>query len=406
VWSDKFVSSAGVATHFNYYDLLPYGSNVNQTIASIKNGGFRFVRDGLTVGVDPNANDQYFGVMKTLNQQGIKLVLVTQPGYLGNNRWVTAPYTNQSNLDTAVNRLGTSGILAWEGPNEVDINSGNWGGSAWATNARTYQAAMYAHAKQIAPTVPVMDLTVVTDWGAAAIGDLSPYMNCANMHPYPGGSTPDAWVNQIKGYMAPTNAAQKPWCVTETGYYTAPNATVNAFQPGVSETAQGKYAARLYLDYFNAGIQYTALYELIDEHVDGTNAENNFGILHNDGSPKPAYTAIKNLLGLLADPGPAYTPTTLSYTLSGATSTIRQALFQKRDGRFYLVLWNNVSVYDITAKRDISNASVNVVVTLPRAPQSITRYQPYVSASGTPVTSSTSIAVSVPDHPVILEITP
>ena len=52
VWSDQFVGSVGVATHFNYCDLLPYGSNRNSTISAIKAGGFRFVRDGLSVDVN------------------------------------------------------------------------------------------------------------------------------------------------------------------------------------------------------------------------------------------------------------------------------------------------------------------------------------------------------------------
>src|SRR5665647_2883500 len=84
VWSDKFVSSVGVATHFNYWDLLPYGNNVNATIAAIKNGGFRFIRDGLSVDVNAGSNNRYWGVMKQLATSGVKLVLVTQPAYLGN----------------------------------------------------------------------------------------------------------------------------------------------------------------------------------------------------------------------------------------------------------------------------------------------------------------------------------
>jgi hypothetical protein len=174
----------------------------------------------------------------------------------------------------------------------------------------------------------------------------------------------------------------------------------------VSDAAQGKYVPRLYLDYFNAGISHTSVYEIVDERNDGTSAEMNYGLMNNDGSPKPAYTAMKNMLTLLADPGASFTPTNLSYTLTGATSTVRQSLFQKRDGRFYLVLWNDVSVYNTGAKADIASSAVQVAVTLAVKPRSITRYQPYTGALGTPVTPSTSVAVSVLDNPVILEITP
>jgi len=408
VWSDKFVSSVGIATHFNYWDLLPYGNNVNATIASIQNGGFRFIRDGLSVDTDAGSNNRYWGVMKTLTTSGVKLVLVTQPVYLGNNTWVKYPYSNQSNVDTAVNRVGASGILAFEGPNEVDNNNSFWGGiPAYGTNTKAYMAAMYNRVKQIAPSVSVIGLTVTSAYGASFIGDISSSMDAGTIHPYPGGQLPMSNVASAESYSSVLNAAHKPWWVTETGYYTAPNATTGVYQPGISEAAQGKYAPRLYLDYFNAGIVHTSIYELIDEHVSTSDAESNYGLLRNDGSAKPAYTAVKNMLKLLADPGSTFTPqSSLSYTISGSTPTIRQALFQKRDGRFYLALWNDVLVYNTSSKTDISNPTVPVTVNLAVQPSAISRYQPLLSATGFTITPTKTVSVAVADNPIILEITP
>jgi Big-like domain-containing protein len=407
VWSDKFVSSVGVATHFNYWDLLPYGNNVNSTISAIKAGGFRFIRDGLSVDVNAGSNNRYWGVMKQLTSQGIKLVLVTQPAYLGNNQFVKAPYSNQSNLDTAVNRVGASNILAFEGPNEVDNNNGSWGGiPAYGANTKAYMSAMYKHAKQIAPSVNVIGLTTTSSYGSSFIGDISSFMDAGTIHPYPNGTLPLSALQASENNSGVLNAAHKPWWVTETGYYTAPRATTGVYQPGVSEAAQGKYVPRLYLDYFNAGIVHTSVYEIIDEHVSQADAEANYGLMRNDGSPKPAYTAMKNMLNLLADPGASFTPSTpLDYSLTGATNTVRQALFQKRDGRFYLVLWNDVVVYNTSAKTDVANGNVPVVVNFTTAPRSISKYQPLLGASGTAVTSSKTVAVSVADNPIILEIT-
>jgi uncharacterized protein YjdB len=401
VWSDKFVGSVGVATHFSYWDLTPYGTNITRTMSAVTNAGFRFVRDALIVQTDAGWNNRYWGVLSSLTQQGVKIVLITQPG-----PGVSAPYANQSNLDTAVARIGTSSILAFEGPNEVDLNNSQWGGlSAYGANAHAYQAAMYQHAKQIAPSTTVIGLTTTSSSGSAPVGDLSGVMDFATMHPYPGGGLPLAHVASMESALSSLNLANKGWWVTETGYHTAPFATQQLYQPGVSETAQGKYATRLYLDYFNAGISHTATYELIDERADQTNAEMNYGLLHNDGSPKPAYTAIKNLLALLADPGSSYSPGTLNYSLSGAPSTLRQSLFQKRDGRFYLVLWNNVSVYDYSAKHDVSNANVPVTLTFGAA-HSVSIYQPYTQAGAISASNGTSIALSVPDHPLVVEISP
>ena len=406
MWSDTFVNSVGVATHFTYWDLLPYGNNVNSTVASIKAGGFRFIRDGLSVDTDQGSNNRYWGVLKQLTQEGIKLVLVTQPAYLGNQRWVTPPYANQSNIDTAVNRIGASGILAFEGPNEVDNNNGNWGGiPAYGANTRQYMASMYARVKQIAPSVTVIGLTTTSAYGSSFIGDISNSMDAGTLHPYPDGVVPTSALASTESNSSVLNAARKPWWVTETGYYTSPNATQGVYQPGISEAAQGKYVDRIYLDYFNAGIVHTSVYEIIDEHVDMANAEANYGLMHNDGSPKPAYNALKNLLGLLADPGGAYSAGSLNYTLTGTTSTIRQSLFQKRDGRFYLILWNDVQTYDTQAKRDRSNATVPVTVTLAAA-HNMSVYQPYTQAVAMSTTSASTITVNVPDHPVVVEVNP
>ena len=64
------------------------------------------------------------------------------------------------------------------------------------------------------------------------------------------------------------------------------------------------------LEHFLRGEKRTYTYELIDEFDDPgkTNAEANFGLLRRDWTPKPAFAAMKNLLGLLSDPGPAFTP--------------------------------------------------------------------------------------------------
>ena len=63
--------------------------------------------------------------------------------------------------------------------------------------------------------------------------------------------------------------------------------------------------------------------------------------------------AVKNFIGLFRDPGLAFSPSRLAYRITGAGSSLRQALLQRRDGRFYLVLWQGVrSSKDVAADRD------------------------------------------------------
>lgn len=429
IWSDRFVGSVGIGTHFSYTDLLPYGHDREKTVASLIATGARFVRDGLTVSVTGDPNDPYWNTMGELTHAGMKLVLVTYPTHLRGGTTDGPPYNDQRPLDTAVTRVGASNILAFEGPNEVDNNNEGWGGKeVYGPNARAYQHAMYTHAKQIAPSISVLGLTTTTAVGARTVGDLSFVMDAGTLHPYPDGDIPTAFLARTQTALAPLDAAKKPWWVTETGYHTAPNATENLYQPGVSDAAQSKYIARIYLDYFAAGIPYTSVYELIDEHDDRTNAESNYGIMYNDGSPKPAYGVLKNFLALLTDRGAAFEPGSLSYSLGGTTSTVRQALFEKRDGRFYLVLWNDVPVYDPKstggwrgrARRlwervagpdsgvhDLTNPPVPVTVALAHAARTITIYAPLRGAPPMSVTNgASSIVVPVPDNPVVVEITP
>ena len=429
LWSDRFVSSVGLATHFSYDDLLPYGHDRAKTISSLLASGARFVRDGLSVSVNGESNDKYWGTMRALTDSGMKLVLVTYPTRLGGDAVDPLPYKDQRPLDTAVARLGASSILAFEGPNEVDNNSDAWGGKAlYGENARTFQKAMYTHAKEIAPSTAVLGLTVTSAKGAHDVGDISALMDAGTLHPYPDGDVPTAHLAAMESGFAAMNAAKKPWWVTETGYHTSPNATQALYQPGVSDIAQSKYVPRLYLDYFAAGIPYTSVYELIDEHDDKSNAEANYGLMYYDGEPKPAYIALKHLLLLLSDRGAPFTPTSLAYTITGATNTIRQSLFEKRDGRFYLVLWNDVPVYRPKAitglegrmqkywervagadkdERDVFNPPVPVTVTLPTKARAITLYAPLRGAEPLSVTTNAaSIVVPVPDHPLVVEITP
>ena len=96
-------------------------------------------------------------------------------------------------------------------------------------------------------------------------------------------------------------------------------------------------------------------YELVDEFLDPakTNPEAHFGLLRHDWSPKPAYTAMKNLLGLLSDPGPAFEPGSLPVIVDGWPSDARVVTTQKRDGDFVLLLWRDEPLWDpVTRQRE------------------------------------------------------
>lgn len=396
--ADSFMRSVGVGTHFSYWDLTPYSQGANQahTVSMAKALGVTFIRDGDNNG-DGNWNNVYYGALKAIVAGGLKVVLVTQPQNAND-------YTTSRALDTAVTRLGAAGILAFEGPNEVDNNSGGWGGiPAYGGNVHTFQCAMYAKAHALG--VQMISPTVTSGTGASYLPDLTACSDGGTMHPYPGGVLPMSAVANTKAFTG-TFVKGKPLWITETGYYTSPNATISVYQPGVSELAAAKYITREYLDYFASGVVHSSTYELIDEHQNLADAEANYGLLHNDGTPKPAYKALQAMLSALADPGPAFTPGAFAYTISGATPTVRALALQKRNGSVEVLLWNDVLSYDVSGKKDLSPTAVPVQVMLTTMPKSITAMYPVTAPAKVSISAAKSFTVSVVDSPVIVEIQP
>jgi hypothetical protein len=131
---------------------------------------------------------------------------------------------------------------------------------------------------------------------------------------------------------------------------------------GLSEEADGKYMARIFAEFFQRGIYRTYKYELVNQDIPGR--EGVFGLLRNDLSEKPSFRAVKNLITILSDKGPSFEPGTLSYVLNGSMNNVRQILFQKRNGDFYLMVWGEVASWDVNAKIDLYPPPQQVVLTL------------------------------------------
>jgi hypothetical protein len=131
---------------------------------------------------------------------------------------------------------------------------------------------------------------------------------------------------------------------------------------GLSEEADGKYMARIFAEFFRRGIYRTYKYELVNQGLPGR--EGVFGLLRNDLSEKPSFRAVKNLIAILSDKGPSFGPDTLNYVLNGSMENVRQMLFQKRNGDFYLMIWLEVSSWDVNAKIDLYPPPQQVVLTL------------------------------------------
>jgi hypothetical protein len=106
-------------------------------------------------------------------------------------------------------------------------------------------------------------------------------------------------------------------------------------------------------------------YEFADE---GSDYFGTCGLMNFDLTPKPAYNALSAVIHLLSDPGAAFTPVRLSYTLSGQTNNVHHLLLQKRDGTYYLALWIETPSWNANTDALIPVPAQSISVSLPAVP--------------------------------------
>ncbi len=384
--ADAFVDSIGVNVHTAFSD-TPYVAEfaaVKQRLAEL---GVRHVRDVLF----PARPDQYQR-LDELAAAGVGSTLV-----IGSP---AEPAGTMAGLLETADEV--DGVDALEGPNEYSTS----GDPDWKAHLIAYQQALYEAAKADPglAALPVVGPSIVHN-DQAALGDISAYLDLGNIHSYPLGNPPDKLGAAIA--KAELNSGAKPLQATETGYHTARN--WEGEHPPVDEATMATYMPRLFLEYFRWGIVRTFSYELLDEFPDpdGEDRESNFGLLRNDLTPKPAFDALRNTIRILEDPGPAFAPGALDYTLSEAgvdlpgpeSAGLHKALLQKRDGTFYLALWRTASVWDPATGTAQPAAPQPLEVRVAPGLETATEYLPNSSAA--PVWS-----VTRPSQPLQLEVGP
>ena len=329
--ASAFVDSIGVNTHIGYTGTPYY--RLRRVEHALEQLGVDHIRDGIAPG-RPDLDARY----RALAARGIKLdALIGDPG--GEN-------SIQQQLSVIEKQIGPGVVESVEGPNEFD----NAGVSNWAPLVRNWVKRLW-HDVGERPSLrelPILGPSLVDADSRPELGDISAWTTYGNMHPYPGGNPPDETEHlDSELSLAAINTPGQQVQATETGYTTAINSTDN--QPPVSERAAGTYMPRLLLENFRRGIARTYIYELIDIRADAGMDEGaaGFGLLRYDFKPKPAFTAIQNLTSLLSGPAPRDPLQPLEYSLENPPAETRQVLLQKRDGNYFLALWNPVSVWDL-----------------------------------------------------------
>ncbi len=427
-WADDFVGSVGVNVHWAD-DRGLYNREYEKVKAKLAESGIRHVRDGALPNAYRRGTDLYHALgVRTTFIHGVRVNDGVEP------HWKRPLDVAGIPGELAATRAGVpvAAIGAIEGPNEYDIfHDGRE--KDWAGKLRDFQRELFkrVRAEPAFKDVPVVGPSVTTHEAAAKVGDLSAAMDFGCGHFYrstrPPGSAGWGGGQQFPPYGGGTYGSmdycvaatrqmcgRKPLWSTETGYAT--------HRGGVSEAVQGKYLPRLVAEFYRLGIRKTFKYEMLDERDDPKDDQANFGLLRYDLTEKPAFTALENLLGLLKDnswdaagkrwSAPAFTPGALNYRLTGDVKNVRSVLLQKRDGDFYLLLWQEVAdptfhheTWQPKYERDVP---VTLTVTTPvRSGASVH----VLTADGTMSKSAATVSggtlsLSVPDRVMVVRLTP
>jgi len=352
--SGAFTDSVGVNVHISSE---PYASNFTRVHEQIAASGIRHLRDELRPG---NDIDRW----RLLN---------TTSGILFNI--LVSPATNSvSDMMNYLTALGPERISAIEGQNE---GNSDWFMSlplavpGWSGVVVAYQRDIHRalRSRYTAQQLPLLSPSVI-NWKPAdvalirAAADVS---DAVAIHSYvqraqePETSDDYAAVSWYLQNMRDAFKPSAPTMATETGY-------CNMVRPGgsgVSETAAAIYLPRLLLNNYRQGILRTFLYEFMDGGKDPNEWEQNWGLVRNDGTPKPAYHAIRRLLSGLKSARPSERSAKgLRVSPKTASPEIRHISFQDDTGRLVLAIWRAARCWDADKAADIPVDAQPIDITL------------------------------------------
>ncbi|KAF0974144.1 hypothetical protein FDP41_006754 [Naegleria fowleri] len=333
--ADDFVNSIGVNTHLSYVNSCYY-NYFDDFAKYLLDSGIRKIRDSLR-----NGPQWYFDHHNYLGMNGIKGIFLTdtptRTADLIRGYPLKVPYIFE--LYEGINEYDLSGD-----PNWVNVTI-NWTKFLWDNHNTSF---------------PVLAPSLTSLQAFEAVGDLSPYIDFANMHNYYGtypqtrGWGPQTlygFTGTVDYFKNLTSSVQvnnkKPVVTTETGWQTR----LGPVMYWVPELIQTKYTLRSLVLQWMKGIERTYLYEMCDDRE-------YYGLLYYNSTtnseppkPKPLYYALKNMISVLEEKPrqPKFALKELSLEMnpnSTTNSKIYHTLFQKNNGNYYLAIWQEVFGYE------------------------------------------------------------
>jgi len=410
--ADRFVDSMGINVHMESTN-TPYKNYaaINEKLQLL---GMRHFRDEIN-DTDPSFVDE----INDIGKLGYSLCGLIA----GGNDYPPAGHKLAADLVVPMIHNLQPTIDAVEGPNEPDNKTFLYDGAGYPHGAISESVDLWNIVKG-SSEISALPVVVMSEGNApdfTTLAAITPppidYATFGNMHAYQGGGVADEGLTDFYiPYSRDLTGHDSLW-TTEMGYHNNTSYLRDGEQQGVSQRASAIYLPMAFLSGFNHGVMRTFSYELVDEFKDRLHSgEGDYGILNYDLTPKPAYTALKNLISLVQEPGHEnFQPGSLTVTFSGEPSTMRYTLLQKSTGTYYLALWNDISVYEIatqkTACKDLYPSNSPITLTF-LTENTFTVYAPNDSTGVNPTTKYTisaspnSIMLNLPPHVLLLEIQP
>jgi len=372
--ADDFVDSIGVTVLYADND---HFATIEQP--ALERLGVRHVRDWARA---PSENAEQVAMLRMLGDAGIRAQLIFEP------RFGLLP----EHFDPIAMALADA-LESVEGANDNDANDEDLSTEDVVEQLRGLRAAI-----DDAGLTGQVALVDALDIEPEEKGDLSDVLDYGNFERDRDRTLPAIDLSDRKA-AARLSCGSKPLMVTECGYSTTDSPL------SVTEGAAAKYLLRLVLGHFAQNIARTYIDELMDGPEDDIEPFMAQGLLHLDGAAKPAFGALQRLIELLEDEGEAFALEPLDVAMSEAPASLRSVLLQKRDGRYALVLWQEVASFVELDQPEPDVESQRVELTFAAATARVELYEPLTSSSAVlEATGVRTLAIAVPDHPVVLVI--
>ena len=362
--ADSLVDAFGINVHANFTGTWA------QTVAWVDDAGalgVRHVRDRMPTSTNP-ADASVVAHKRLRDMWGIRVL-----GHSGADRsygdtLASARARIGLSLD-AVQAMGGAAAdiyYALEGINEPN-NDGVATGT-WVAQTRNLAQALWdMHLERNSgpdriDTIPIMGPSMARRVGGgttfpgttaadyAALGDVTGWCDIGQIHVYPAGKQPSLFISDFRGMAAATTPGLPLHC-TEGGYFDAMQ-YAGGSDPTPADV-NAIYILRQIFEHQHHGNDRFYLYELLDD-VDPTNSarESNLGIVECPGtSPatwvrKLAWYAIRRLISLYSDPGPAHTPAPFRVGIAPPRDpTFKTRLYGRRDGTYLLAMWRDPMIF-------------------------------------------------------------